>query len=145
MMKVLPKTYNLKLIEETTPALRYDSGTDFATWQGTARTKLAELLGLPNMKKAEDDKFTIEYQKGTEEYTEYRFTLQSEEGYVFPAVMRVPRGREGRLPVMLALQGHATGMHISLGDPVFPGDTDLISGGDRDFVVMSASCATRAQ
>ena len=137
MMKVLPKAYNLKLIKETTPTLRYDGTADFAAWQKTARAKLAELLGLHNMKKADDDKFTVEYRKETESYTEYRFTLQSEEGYVFPAVMRVPRGTKGRMPVMLTLQGHATGMHISLGDPVFPGDTDLISGGDRDFVVRA--------
>lgn len=137
MMNVLPKAYNLKLIQEVKPALRYDGNADFAAWQKEARAKLAELLGLPSMKKADDDKFTVEYRRETEEYTEYRFTLQSEEGYVFPVVMRVPRGIEGLMPVMLALQGHATGMHISLGTPVFLGDEDLISCGDRDFVVRA--------
>ena len=137
MMNVLPKMYNLQLIQAIKPSLRYDDNDDFVAWQKEARSKLAELLGLHNMKKADDDKFTVEYQKETEAYTEYRFTLQSEEGYVFPAVMRVPHGIAAPLPVMLCLQGHATGMHISLGNPVFPGDVDIISGGDRDFVVRA--------
>ena len=137
MMNVLPSMYNLELIKAINPSMRYRDGEDFAAWQKEARAKLAELLGLDNMKKAEDDKFTIEYQKETDEYTEYRFTLQSEEGYIFPAVMRVPLGIRGRLPVMLTLQGHATGMHISLGQPIFPNDEKTISGGDRDFVVRT--------
>ena len=36
-------------------------------------------------------------------------------------------------PVMICLQGHSTGMHISLGRPVYPGDVEMVSGGDRDF------------
>lgn len=137
MMNVLPWKYNLELIKQTEPALRYKDGEDFAAWQAEARAKLRELLGLDNMKKAEDDCFTVEYQKETEEYTEYRFTLQSEPGYTVPCVMRVPRGVAGKQPVMLTLQGHSTGMHISLGEAVFPNDVSLISGGDRDFVVRA--------
>lgn len=137
MMTMLPWKYNLALIKNTEPALRYHDGEDFAAWQARARAKLRELLGLDNMTKAEDDLFTIEYQKETDAYTEYRFTLQSEPGYIFPCVMRVPLGVEGKLPVMLTLQGHSTGMHISLGEAKFPNDVHLIAGGDRDFVVRA--------
>ena len=137
MMNMLPRMYNLELIKAIKPSMRYRDGEDFAEWQKQARAKLCELLGLNNMKKAEDDKFTVEYQTTTDEYTEYRFTLQSEEGYIFPAVMRVPLGIKGRLPVVLTLQGHSSGMHISLGKPIFPQDENLIAGGDRDFVVRT--------
>lgn len=137
MMTTLPWKYNWELIKQIEPALRYKDGEDFAAWQIKARAKLAELLGLDNMIKADEDLFTIEYQKETDAYTEYRFTLQSEPGYIFPCVMRVPHGIEDKMPVMLTLQGHSTGMHISLGEAVFPGDEHLISGGDRDFVVRA--------
>jgi len=49
--------------------------------------------------------------------------------------MRVPKGIEGKMPVMICLQGHSTGMHISLGTPIFERDFASIAGGDRDFVV----------
>ncbi len=38
-----------------------------------------------------------------------------------------------KLPLIICLQGHSTGMHISLGRAVFAGDEETISGGDRDF------------
>jgi len=129
--------YNLEIIEKTTPQLRYDGTEDFKAWQMKARTKLFELLRMQNLKKSINNNFKIEYVKEEENYTEYRFTLESEPGYVFPSVMRVPKGVEGKIPVILCLQGHSKGMHISLGNPIYEGDVETISGGDRDFVVRA--------
>ena len=137
MMKILPWMYNLEIIKETAPSMRYDGKGDFSEWQTEAKEKLKELLGLKNIKKSDDNRFTLEYKKEEEGYTEYRFTLESEKGYVFPSVMRVPNGVEGRIPVILCLQGHSKGMHISLGKPIYDGDVESISGGDRDFVVRA--------
>ena len=50
--------------------------------------------------------------------------------------MLLPDGVENP-PVIICLQGHSTGMHISLGRPKFEGDEELISGGDRDFCVRA--------
>ncbi len=138
MMKILPWMYNHEIIKNIHPKMRYDGTKPFAEWQKEAREKLVELLGMKNIIKNDNTNFTIEYVKEEEEYTEYRFTLESEPGYVFPSVMRVPKGIEGKLPVVICLQGHSTGMHISLGKPIFESDTALISGGDRDFVVRGA-------
>lgn len=135
MMNVLPWMYNKKIIDGITPKMRYDGSEPFESWQKRARETLTELLGMKNIIKSDDTHFTVEYVKEEDEYTEYRFTLESEIGYVFPSVMRVPKGIEGKMPVMICLQGHSTGMHISLGKPIFSGDVDSISGGDRDFVV----------
>ena len=137
MMKVLPWMYNLQIIENIHPEMRYDGKEDFKAWQAKARAKLAELLGMKNLKKSENNNFNLEYVKEEETYTEYRFTLESEPGYVFPSVMRVPKGVEGKIPVILCLQGHSKGFHISLGNPIFEGDEATISGGDRDFVVRA--------
>ncbi len=129
--------YNLDIIKNTTPAMRYDGSKPFAEWQKEARAKLASLLRLENIKKAEDKKFNIEYVKEEADYTEYRFTLESEVGYAFPCVMRVPKAVKAPVPVILTLQGHSTGMHISLGNPIYDGDAETMSGGDRDFVVRA--------
>ncbi len=133
--KAEDKNYELHI--KNTPLLRYQPGTDFAEWQRKAREKLSELLGMNNFKKC-DLKFNIEYRKETEEYIEYRFTIQSEENYFVPCVMRVPLGMEiGKHAVMVCLQGHSTGFHISLGVPIYDGDVETIQGGDRDFVVRA--------
>lgn len=134
-MKILPWMYNHEIIENIQPSMRYNGEVSFAEWQTAARAKLRELLGMDNLNPSSDNKFNLEYVKEEDNYTEYRFTLESEVGYAFPSVMRVPKGMSGKLPVMLCLQGHSTGMHISLGKPIFPNDVNSISGGDRDFVV----------
>jgi len=146
MMKVLPRMYNLEIIKATEPSERYKEGEDFAAWQKRAKAKLAELLGLDKIVRAKDDKYTVEYVKETDEYTETRFTLQSEEGYIFPSVIRIPKGVKAPMPVIFTLQGHSTGMHISLGTPIYEGDEKTISGGDRDFVVraLKEGCAAVA-
>ena len=128
---------NYDLYSDYTPLMRYKEGTDFIEWQKAARKKLAELLGMEQYKPC-DPMFNIEHRIETEEYVEYRFTIQSEENYFVPCVMRIPNGKEtGKQPLMLCLQGHSTGMHISLANPKYPGDEETISGGDRDFVVRS--------
>ena len=135
-MTKIPAEYNLKLISAVKPALRYEGG-DFAAWQTEARAKLAELLCMQNLNKSEDNKFNIEYEKRGDNYTEYRFTISSEEGYYFPCVLRIPDGVPAPIPTIICLQGHSTGFHISLGNPIFDGDAQSINGGDRDFCVRA--------
>ncbi len=130
-------TKNYEIISNLTPSLRYDGKSDFSEWQAKAKETLAELIGMHKYEKC-DPQFNIEYRIETDEYIEYRFTIQSEPGYYFPSVMRVPLGfEEGKHPFILCLQGHSKGMHISLGVPKFPGDENSIGGGDRDFCVRA--------
>lgn len=136
-MNFSPMLKNYEIIHATVPELRYDGVSDFSEWQRRAREKLSLLLGLDRFKRC-DSQFNIEYRNEYEDYIEYRFTIQSEEGYYFPSVMRVPRGmEEGKQPLIICLQGHSNGMHISLGVPKYPGDEISISGGDRDFCVRA--------
>jgi dienelactone hydrolase len=115
------------------PSMRWDGKEDFAVWQDRARVKLTELVGLP-FKKCED-KFKIEYREDRGTFTETRFCFQSEEGFFVPCHLWVPKAASGPLPLVVCLQGHSKGAHISLGRPKYPGDAETISGGDRDFAV----------
>ena len=116
----IPAIHTLELIKNTEPSMRYRDGEDFAEWQKRSREKLAELLGLDKIKPAANDGFTVEWVKETEEYTDTRFTLSSEDGYIFPLVLRVPKGEKSPLPLAVCVQGHSTGMHVSLGEIRFP-------------------------
>ena len=137
MNQLFPWQVNLKAIETTMPGLRYDENTDFKAWQKAARKKLSELLGMDRIQKPQEPVFIIEYTKECEDYTEYRLRIQSEENYNFPCVMLVPKKAKHPIPTMLCLQGHSTGMHISLGRPIHAEDEGDIRDGDRDFAIRA--------
>lgn len=136
-MNFSPMLKNYNVVASVVPEFRYDGKLEFSVWQKAAREKLKSLLGMDKLEPCEP-MFNIEYKKENDEFTEYRFTIQSEKNYFFPAVVRVPIGMEsGKHPVMICLQGHSNGMHISLGEPKYPGDEDCINSGDRDFCVRA--------
>ena len=109
------------------PTMSYD-GKDFPAWQKAAKEKLTELLGLEKMQTAEPD-LQIEFVEEIEGATEIRFTFQSEPGYRIPCHLWLPNGIE-KPPVMICLQGHSNGMHISMGRRRYKNDN---FGGDREF------------
>ena len=130
-----PMLYNLRGIENLKPSMRYDGNEDFSVWQKRAKEKLAELLGMDKLVSCAPE-LAIEHKTETEEYEEIRFTFQSEPDYRVPAVLRVPKSKKkGTAPLVVCLQGHSNGFHISLGNPIFDGDEETIKGGDRDFAV----------
>lgn len=137
MKKMLPQTLNQKNVENTKPAFRFDPSMDVSQWQARAREALRSLLGLDKIQKPQDDHFTVEYERDHPDFKEIRFTIQSEEGYAFPSVMLIPHGIPTPAPTMLCLQGHSTGMHISLGRAVYEPDEEDIRNGDRDFALRA--------
>ena len=126
--------YNKELIQKVIPTMSYVEG-DYEKWVSEAKNKLSELLGMDKFEKVAPE-FEIEFNDQTEDVTEIRFSFQSEAGYRVPCHMLLPNDVENP-PVMICLQGHSTGMHISLGKPKYEGDIDTINGGDRDFCVRA--------
>ena len=134
-MSYTPHEHHLTITDKITPSMKYTGEEPFKVWQERALTKLNELLGLP-FEKCEED-FKIEYETKHEEFTEIRFTFQSETGYYVPCHLLIPSGANQPLPTVICLQGHTTGMHISLGRAKYPPDEEMIKGGDRDFAIRS--------
>lgn len=114
------------------PSMAYDGKMPFYEWQAKAKQKLSELLGMEKFEKC-DPMFNIEYKKELDWANEIRFTFQSEENYHVPCHLLIPKNAKGKLPVVICLQGHTSGMHISLGIEKFPDDARHISTGDRVF------------
>lgn len=108
------------------PEMRYKGDCDFNEWQKKAREKLIDLLGLDMFEKCDLD-FKEETVEDFKEYTQIRFSFQSEDGYYVPAYIQIPKNYEGKLIPMICLQGHSTGMHISLGIEKYPGDDVRVS------------------
>lgn len=126
--------YNIELMQKCSPALAYDGG-DFDKWRKAAREKLSSLIGLDKFEKVPAE-LQIEYEAKADFYTELRFSFNTEKGFRSVAHILIPDGIT-KPPVMICLQGHSTGMHISLGRAKFAHDEETISGGDRDFAIRA--------
>ena len=125
--------YNRECMQETLPTMSY-KGENYLEWKHSAREKLSSLIGLDKFQKV-DDELVIEYESELENAREIRFVFMSEKGYRIPAHLFLPKNISNP-PLMICLQGHSTGMHISFARPKFPDDDKTIAG-DRDFCVKA--------
>ena len=129
-----PREEMLRRMRENTFAGRIQPGEDVAEWQAAARRKLETLLGLPFDQV--DPRPEICWTREREYCTETRIIIYSEKDVRVPCHLLLPKAEGKSLPLMVCLQGHSTGMHISLGTARFPGDQEDIDG-DRDFAVQA--------
>ena len=127
--------HNKTIILNTKPSMSYEAFKDFKQWKEEAREKLASLLGMERFNRVSPE-IEIEYEKEINGVFEIRFTFQSEEHYRVPCHLLIPCDIE-KPPLMICIQGHSNGMHISLGRPKYDGDEETIKGGDRDFAVRA--------
>lgn len=134
-MKHNPLTNVLRIAKNTAREMAYTGG-DFAAWQTAAREKLAALCGLDKMVPCAPNVILGAATK-KDGFIRQEFTFESEPGYFVPCVMLSPDDGKAH-PLAICLQGHSTGMHISLGEARYPGDEQSIAGG-RDFAVQAAS------
>ncbi len=134
-MYTSPFDHKLALLKSREPAMRYDGKESFEEYRKRACEKLYDVLGLP-LERC-DDSMTVEYETEWDDYTETRFSFQSEPGYTIPAHLCVLKGKEGPQPLFICLQGHGTGQHISLGRVKYEGDDTFITSGDRDLGVRA--------
>ena len=121
------------------PLYSFDPTADIAAQKQRMTDKVFELMAPPE--KRTNPEPIIEYvYEGDPRFDEIRFRFESEPGFFMPAHMLLPKGvwKAGgaKLPTIICLQGHATGMHISIGRPKHEGDQEDIDG-DRDFCVQA--------
>lgn len=130
------KFSEFKALKNTVPSMVFDPKKEtFEEWQKKAEEKLKELLGIPY--EICETLFSIEYEKELEKCREIRFTFQSEEGEFVPAVMWIPKTPCcEKPPVMVCLQGHGMGMHVSFGIKKYEEEKEKSEWGDRDFAVQ---------
>ncbi len=136
-MKISHSVYTeIGYLEKLKPSMTYSPATEsISQWQKNASEKLTQLLGLPYEKC--EPLFDIEYAKELPDKKEIRFTFQSEKGEFVNALLWLPKAHGTKKPpVMICLQGHSTGMHLSFGRPLYDEDKPDIESGDRDFAVQ---------
>lgn len=122
-----------KLIFERKPLLAFDENKDFQTQKIQIKEKLTELLG--DMPRKVELHPVIEYQKEFDTYTEYRIHYDVEEGVQALCLLCIPKLQKKKYPLAVCLQGHSTGMHISMGRKKYPDDDP--GTGDRDIALQA--------
>lgn len=137
---------NQDILINTVPKMRMRENEDYETWQKRAYEKLRELLCMEKMEMPESNGFHIEWEREYEEFYETRFTFCSEQDYTVPCHLLIPKNVPAPYKPVICLQGHSTGMHISLGRAKYSEDAECIRNGDRDFAIRAVKegCAAIA-
>ena len=133
MGHLLPLEKELQIMRQTPISMQYDGKEPLNVWQTRAREKLSELLGMEYFLPC-DPCFAEESRTEYEDYTEIRFSFQSEENLFVPCVLWVPRVRR-KNATAICLQGHGRGMHVTLGIYKYP-EEEAKKDGERDFAVQ---------
>lgn len=117
------------------PALRFQPGRDVAGWQTALRSRLESILSVAPAVSAPLDP-RAEPDSETDRHTMERIRFTAEPGEVVPGYLLRPKRAVGPLPVMICLQGHSPGMHISIGQARNEREKASIAGG-RDLALQA--------
>ena len=117
------------LMKKITPSLAYNDSADYDEWKAQIEAKLRELTGIDLIaENACEPELTVEEDIHMDGYRRIRFVFYSEIDAMVPCYLLIPDTNEEKYPLMITLQGHTSGMHISLGIEKYPGDEVYSTG-----------------
>lgn len=134
MAVLAPEVQRARQIAQAPRTLAFAEKYDFAAWRRLVAVQLQSMVGVTLARGPLD--LRIETTRATATYHETRFLFSAEADADVPAHLLVPAHGEPPYPVIICLQGHTSGMHISLGRPQFPGDEASIAE-DRDYALQA--------
>jgi len=118
------------------PALRFQSDRNLRAWQAELRARLVEILALDSAARSTPLEPIIERDSETPRYTMDRIRFTAEPGEVVSGYLLRPKQGRAPFPVMICLQGHSPGMHISIGQARNESERKSIAGG-RDLAIQA--------
>lgn len=124
-----------RAVSQLSPLLAYSPEADFSDYRSTVREKLRQLLGdMPN---SDTVRVEVEGEEERPGYTLVSFVVETEDDRL-PCKLVLPPGASAAAPapVVICLQGHETGMSLSLGTPVNERDRVLL-GDHMDFALQA--------
>ena len=120
-------------MDQTPQVLAYDGG-DVAAWQRRLRRKLRTLVGAWPKERCGLNARTLwtrEHKLGTIE----KILFTSEAYADVPAYLCIPKNGTPPYPTMICLQGHTTGMHVSIAVKREDETKRMKVDGDRDYAL----------
>jgi dienelactone hydrolase len=132
-LNLSPSLYHRHVMAGMRPSLHY-RGEDVAAWQAELRSKVAELLSYEEQPAVPLNVRSIwkrEHPLGTIE----KIVYTSEPYADVPAYVCLPAHTAPPYPFMICLQGHSTGMHVSIAVDREDESKPFAVEGDRDFAL----------
>lgn len=140
-MTIKGYAYEREHLASTVPFLCFDETADIRAWRRQAKDKLTELLGIEHP--SYPPILTIEGKTAQEDYDDYRFTVETEEGYKVPCRLLLPSGK-AHVPLTICLSGHGGGMHIALGEAKTKADEESLAAWPHRAMALRALKEGRA-
>ena len=132
MREFSPDNYNEYLLKKRKPLLSFDENADYDIWRLQVKQKLTELLGdMPEERVPLN--IRIEWEKEHDTFIEKRFIFDTEPFTSVPCHLLIPKNAKKPCPVVICLQGHSTGMHVSLGRQKYDIDEQDIGEYEQNF------------
>lgn len=131
-----PQDLHFNLMEAAPRRLAFDGHNASNEWASALRDKVIELLRMPDYPANTPAIAFRGEARDMGDHIRRELVVEAEPGAHVPITMLTPKTGEGPWPVMICLQGHTTGRHISMGEAKYPGDENSL-GGDRDFALQA--------
>lgn len=129
-----PEACHEPLIDHAPRRLAFNPVHDWGTWRNQVDIKLRDMIGI--FPERCDLDIVVQGESEHDDYHEIRFTYLAEANARVPAHLLLPKRGAAPYPVVICLQGHNSGMHISLGRPLSASDAADIAG-DRDYALQA--------
>ncbi|MBQ8427552.1 MAG: acetylxylan esterase [Clostridia bacterium] len=124
-IKIVGDECHNSLYQNIVGELSYNPNHDFKAWRKKVYDKIYELLGISEIAKNKCAlNYVIESQEKKENYEQIRLVFESETGSYVPCYLLIPNTGKEKYPLAICLQGHTTGMHLSIGEKKYNEDID---------------------
>ena len=133
-----PFAFNYRSIQQMRQSMSFSPDRDFGEQREAIFQKLRELLAMPALPEA-CTPIVEKVMTDDPRFDEIRLIFESEPGYFIPAHLVYPKNCKEKLPLVICLQGHTPGMHLSLARPPYPSREPIEVTGDRDFCIQAVA------
>ena len=129
-------TLHLNIAKNIKRPYTFDPSRSFEEQRDAIEIKFRKLLKQPE--KLTNPVPIIEYTDNSDPlFDETRFAFETEPNFFIPAHMLLPKTFNGKLPVVICIQGHSSGMHISLNRRKSEKDDSHLALPDNDFAIQA--------
>jgi hypothetical protein len=133
-----PFSFNYNKLKQVDQSMSFDPCGDFDSQKRKISEKLRDLISMPTPLDV-CDAIALETYTDDPRFDEVRFLFESEPGFFIPAHLVFPKKIKENIPLVVCLQGHSTGMHVSLARERYPSRAPIAVDGDRDFCIQAVS------
>ena len=133
-----PFSRNIEILKATKQTMSFRPNEDYEAQRLAISAKFRELIKIPE---AVTTPLPIAEAPDTDDprFDEIRFLFESEPGFYVPAHLVYPKQITEKIPLVICLQGHSPGMHVSLAREKYPGKAPTPVEGDRDFCIQAVA------